>query len=86
MQVQGQATVWVVPAKQSRLQRQAVRVLSYQNDTVTVTGLQDGMQVVIAGAQKLDAKMPVRAVERSGAGLDLGADLKSDLRGVGARS
>ena len=82
MQAQGQTTVWVVPAKQSRLQRQAVRVLSYQNDTVTVTGLQDGMQVVIAGAQKLDAKMPVRAVERSGAGLDLGAD-----RGAaGARS
>ena len=72
MQAQGQTTVWVVPAKQSRLSRQAVRVLSYQNDTVTVTGLQDGMQVVIAGAQKLDAKMPVRAVERSGAGLDLG--------------
>ncbi|MEK6787787.1 MAG: efflux RND transporter periplasmic adaptor subunit [Pseudomonadota bacterium] len=82
MQVQGQTTVWVVPAKQSRLSRQAVRVLSYQNDTVTVTGLQDGMQVVIAGTQKLDAKMPVRAVERSGAGLDLGAD-----RGAaGARS
>lgn len=74
MQAQGQTTVWVVPAKQSRLSRQAVRVLSYQNDTVTVTGLQDGMQVVIAGTQKLDAKMPVRAVERSGAGLDLGAD------------
>lgn len=71
MQVQGKSTVWVVPAKQSRLLRQPVTVLSYQNDTVTVTGLQDGMQVVIAGTQKLDAKVPVRAVERSGAGLDL---------------
>lgn len=77
MQAQGQTTVWVVPAKQSRLSRQSVRVLSYQNDTVTVTGLQDGMQVVIAGVQKLDAKMPVRAVERSGSGLDLGANPKS---------
>ncbi|MES3040836.1 MAG: efflux RND transporter periplasmic adaptor subunit [Pseudomonadota bacterium] len=86
MQVQGQTTVWVVPAKQSRLLRQTVRVLSYQNDTVTVTGLQDGMQVVIAGTQKLDAKMPVRAVERSGAGLDLSGDLKSNLKSMGARS
>lgn len=73
MQVQGKSTVWVVPAKQSRLLRQPVTVLSYQNDTVTVTGLQDGMQVVIAGTQKLDAKVPVRAVERTGAGLDLEA-------------
>lgn len=71
MQVQGKSVVWVVPAKQSRLLRQPVTVLSYQNDTVTVTGLQDGMQVVIAGTQKLDGKVPVRAVERSGAGLDL---------------
>ena len=73
MQVQGQSSVWVLPAKQSRLSRQAVRVLSYQNDTITVTGLPDGAQVVVAGVQKLDAKMPVRAVERSGAGLNLEA-------------
>lgn len=73
MQMQGQSSVWVLPAKQSRLTRQPVRVLSYQNDTITVTGLPDGAQVVVAGVQKLDAKMPVRAVERTGSGLDLEA-------------
>lgn len=72
MQVQGQSSVWLVQAKSSRLLRQPVRVLGYDNETVSVTGLQDGMQVVIAGVQKLDAKMSVRAVERSGAGVDLG--------------
>lgn len=67
------AFVWVLPAGKDRLQQQPVQVLSHGNDTVTVNGLADGARVVIAGVQKLDGGMRVRAVERSGAGLDLAA-------------
>ncbi len=72
-----EASVWVLPAKADHLRLQPVRVLAYGNDTVTVEGLASGSQVVIAGVQKLDDKMRVRAVERSGAGLDLSARKRS---------
>lgn len=66
-------SVWLVNDKAPTLQKQAVQVLSFSNDTVAVKGVPDGAKVVIAGVQKLDAKMQVRAVERSGAGLNLPA-------------
>lgn len=67
----GEPAVWVLPAQAEHLKLQAVRVLSYQNDSVAVSGLASGTRVVTAGVQKLDGKLRVRAVERSGAGLDL---------------
>jgi RND family efflux transporter MFP subunit len=63
-------SVWLVNDKAPTLQKQAVQVLSFNNETVAVKGVPDGAKVVIAGVQKLDAKMQVRAVERSGAGLN----------------
>ena len=63
-------SVWLVSDKAPTLQKQAVHVLSFNNETVAVKGVPDGAKVVIAGVQKLDAKMQVRAVERSGAGLN----------------
>lgn len=64
-------SVWLVNEAASSLQKQPVTVVRYDNDAVAVTGVPSGAKVVIAGVQKLDAKMPVRAVERSGAGLNL---------------
>lgn len=66
----GASAVWVLPAKADQLRLQPVRVLAYGNDTVSVEGVTAGTRVVTTGVQKLDAKLRVRAVERSGAGLD----------------
>lgn len=68
----GQSSVWLVDNSKGRLLRQPVQVVSYDNETAAVTGLQDGMQVVITGVQKLDGQVRVRAVPRSGSGLDVG--------------
>lgn len=56
--------VWVVDARTGSLTLQQVQVLSQTTDTVRVAGLADGTRVVSVGAQKLDAAMKVRAVER----------------------
>lgn len=63
--------VWLLPSGAKRLQQHPVQVLTHANDTVTVRGLPDAARVVIAGVQKLDSNLDVRAVERSGAGLGL---------------
>lgn len=73
----GEPAVWVLPAQGEHLRLQTVRVLSYQNDTVAVRGLASGSRVVTAGVQKLDGKLRVRAVERTGAGLDLAGGPRS---------
>lgn len=73
----GEPAVWVLPAGREHLSLQTVRVLSYQNDTVVVSGLASGSRVVTAGVQKLDGKLRVRAVERTGAGLDLSSGARS---------
>lgn len=64
------SAIWVLPAKAEHLKLQPVRVLAYENDTVSVEGVETGTRVVTAGVQKLDGKLRVRAVERTGAGLD----------------
>lgn len=61
------SSVWLVNGAALRLQPVAVQ--RYENTRVVVTGVAQGAQVVIAGVQKLDAKMTVRAVERSGSGV-----------------
>lgn len=66
----GASAVWVLPAKADQLRLQPVRVLAYGNDTVSVEGVAAGTRVVTTGVQKLDARLRVRAVERTGAGLD----------------
>lgn len=63
--------VWVLPANAEHLSLQPVRVLAYDNDAVSVEGLAPGTRVVTTGVQKLDAKLRVRAVERTGAGVDV---------------
>jgi RND family efflux transporter MFP subunit len=57
-------SVWVVDAKTGGLTRQAVQVLSQTTDHVRVAGLVDGALVVTVGAQKLDAGLTVRPVQR----------------------
>lgn len=69
----GQPGVWLLAAGAEHLTLQTVRVLSYQNDTISVAGLAAGSRVVTTGVQKLDGKLRVRAVERTGAGLDYAA-------------
>jgi RND family efflux transporter MFP subunit len=69
IKAEGSAGVWVVqpPGSQATTASfQAVDVLAFEADRVRVAGLKDGQRVVSVGAQKLDATMPVVAVERTG--------------------
>ena len=61
----GSAGVWVLDGKGSGLVFKAVEVVNMDDATVRVTGLAAGAQVVSVGAQKLDAGMAVRAIERA---------------------
>ena len=58
-----QPFVWVVTAK-GGVQAKPVQVLRYGQNSVWLTGLADGEQVVSVGGQKLDASMHVRAIVR----------------------
>jgi len=58
-----QPFVWVVNNK-GGLQAKPVQVLRYGQNSVWLTGLTDGEQVVSVGGQKLDAAMQVRAIPR----------------------
>jgi RND family efflux transporter MFP subunit len=57
--------VWVLDAKGSGLVFTPVQVVALDDASVQVTGLAAGSRVVSVGAQKLDAGITVRAVERS---------------------
>jgi RND family efflux transporter MFP subunit len=61
----GPAGVWVLNAKGSGLIFKPVQVVSMDDASVHVTGLDAGSRVVSVGAQKLDAGITVRAVERA---------------------
>ena len=61
----GSPGVWVLDAKGSGLVFTPVQVVSMDNATMRVTGLAAGSRVVSVGAQKLDEKLTVRAVERT---------------------
>jgi RND family efflux transporter MFP subunit len=56
--------VWVV-TKEKHLKRVPVNVVRFAESTIQVTGLNNGMQVVTVGIQKLDDNMTVEAIERS---------------------
>jgi membrane fusion protein, multidrug efflux system len=60
----GTAGVWTLNAAGTGLVLAPVQVLSMDETTLRVTGLAVGQQVVSVGAQKLDAGLTVRAVER----------------------
>jgi len=60
----GSAGVWLVDATGSGLVFQPVQVVGMDDASVQVTGLAAGSRVVSVGAQKLDAGLKVRAVER----------------------
>jgi len=60
---QQQPFVWVVSNK-GKLTAKPVQVLRYGQNSVWLTGLTDGEQVVSVGGQKLDAAMRVRAIAR----------------------
>lgn len=60
----GGPAVWLVDAETGTLKRQSVQLLSQTTDDVRVAGLADGALVVSVGAQKLDAGMKVRPVQR----------------------
>jgi hypothetical protein len=59
------AGVWVLNAKGSGLVFTPVQVVAIDDAWVRVTGLAGGSRVVCVGAQKLDAGITVRAVERT---------------------
>jgi len=59
------AGVWVLDAKGSGLVFTPVQVVAIDDAWVHVTGLAGGNRVVSVGAQKLDAGIAVRAVERT---------------------
>jgi len=61
----GSAGVWVVNAKGSGLAFKPVQVVAIDDASVQVTGLDTGSRVVSVGAQKLDAGIRVRAIERA---------------------
>jgi RND family efflux transporter MFP subunit len=60
----GPAGVWTLNAQGSSLVFTPVHVVAIDDATVQVTGLTSGSKVVSVGAQKLDAGMEVRAIER----------------------
>jgi RND family efflux transporter MFP subunit len=66
LSTQQSPSVWVVNDKTGALTRQPVVLLSQSTDRVRVTGLSDGLLVVSAGAQKLDAGMKVQTAMRPG--------------------
>lgn len=61
----GSAGVWVLNTKGSGLVFKAVQVVDMEDASVRVTGLVPGSRVVSVGAQKLDAGITVRAIERA---------------------
>jgi RND family efflux transporter MFP subunit len=61
----GSAGVWMLNAKGSGLVFKPVQVVAIDDATVQVTGLDAGSRVVSVGAQKLDAGIRVRAIERA---------------------
>jgi len=61
----GPADVWTLNAKGSGVVFTPVQVVSIDDATVQVTGLTTGSKVVSVGAQKLDAGVAVRAIERA---------------------
>jgi RND family efflux transporter MFP subunit len=61
----GSAGVWVLNAKGSGVVFTPVQVVGMDDASVRVTGLAAGSRVVSVGAQKLDAGISVRPVERS---------------------
>jgi RND family efflux transporter MFP subunit len=62
----GSAGVWALDAKGSGVVFTPVQVVGIEDATVHVAGLATGTRVVSVGAQKLDAGMTVRAIERAG--------------------
>jgi RND family efflux transporter MFP subunit len=61
----GSAGVWLLDTKGSGLVFKPVQVVSIDDASVHVTGLAAGSRVVSVGAQKLDAGITVRAIERA---------------------
>ena len=65
LKASGSAGVWVLDAKGSGLVFKPVQVVAIDDAWVQVTGLDSGSRVVSVGAQKLDAGIRVRAIERA---------------------
>lgn len=61
----GQEGVWVLDGKGSGLVFTPVKVVSIEETSVRVIGLASGSRVVSVGAQKLDARLAVRPIERA---------------------
>jgi RND family efflux transporter MFP subunit len=61
----GSAGVWVLNDKGSGLVFKPIQVVDMDDASVRVTGLAAGSRVVSVGAQKLDAGITVRAIERA---------------------
>jgi RND family efflux transporter MFP subunit len=65
LKASGSEGVWLLNAKGSGLVFKTVQVVATDDASVQVTGLDAGSRVVSVGAQKLDARMRVRAIERA---------------------
>jgi hypothetical protein len=65
LKASGAEGVWLLNAEGAGLVFKSVQVVATDDASVQVTGLEAGSRVVSAGAQKLDAGMRVRAIERA---------------------
>lgn len=60
----GEPGVWALNSAGDGVVFVKVNVLSYGTNTIRVVGINDNMRIVTVGAQKLDASMKVRPIER----------------------
>ena len=65
----GGPMVWIVDAASGRLRAQPVTIQALREETVRVSGLEDGALVVSAGVQKLDPALKVRVADIRPAGV-----------------
>lgn len=65
-----EAGVWVVKSNGKGVMFVKVKILSYRETTVRVSGLEEKMRIVTVGAQKLDGSMKVSPIERSVENMD----------------
>ena len=65
LKASGAAGIWAIDKAGDGLRFVTVTVLRHEADVVEVQALPEGLRVVTVGAQKLDAKMKVRPLERA---------------------
>ncbi len=65
MQTGAEPFVWQIDGSGRHVRQQPVQIVRFAENNVLLQGLEAGRQVVTVGAQKLDAKMLIRPVDRA---------------------